>query len=172
MNKDQKTNLVSFIKEEILKEDNFIAIVHYRGINDKDLYNIRVSLKSRNANLKIIKNSLVKVAIKDTPYETLGEYLKGPSAIAYADEPVGLSKTITEFAKENEHLKIQVGFLNNNILKENDIQNLSKLGSLEEVRASFVGLLQAAPAGFLQILKAPATNIVTILDNYASKQGN
>src|SRR5690606_30826311 len=112
-----------------------------RGLSDKQLFDFRSSLKSKGVKLKIIKNTLTKVAIKGSDLEILSQYLTGPIAICYTNDIVSLAKTVVETAKENDALKIQVGYLNKAILSKDAIDSLSKLGSLEEVRSSFIGLL-------------------------------
>jgi large subunit ribosomal protein L10 len=170
MNKTQKADLVAVMKESLSKS-NFIVLLHYRGLSDKQLFDFRVSLKSQGVSLKILKNTLAKVAIKDSDLEVLSPYLSGPTAIAYANEPVSLAKTAVEFSKHNKALKIQVGYLDKSILSIDAIDSLSKLGSLEDVRSSFLGVLQGAQSQFVRVLNAPASSVVSVLNNYAqSKQ--
>jgi large subunit ribosomal protein L10 len=143
MKRQEKASLVDTLKEG-LTASSCVAVLHYRGLTDKQLYDFRVALKDRNVKLKIAKNTLIKVAIKGSDLEILSPYLKGPTAIVYANDPVSLAKVVSDTAKGNESLKIQAGYLNKSILSKDAIDNLSKLGSLEEVRASFVGTLTAA----------------------------
>ncbi len=167
MNKGQKSELVAKLKEDLL-DSNFIAIIYYRGMNDKQLYNMRVALKSNNCFMKIAKNTLVKVAIKDTDLEILSPELTGPNAILYSKDPVALAKVLTDVAKEVEALKIRIGYLNKSIINVGAISNLAKLGSMEEVRASFVGVIQSAQSNFVRILNAPSSGLASLLKNYAA----
>jgi large subunit ribosomal protein L10 len=105
--------------------------------------------------MKIAKNTLVKVAIKKTDLELLTEHLCGPTAILYSQDPVALSKVVVDTARQNEHLKIKAGFFNKAIVNESTIRDMAKLGSIEEVRASFIGLLSAKQANFVRLLTAP-----------------
>ena len=70
MNKNQKSALVSSLKDK-LTNSLFVAVVHYRGMSDKQLYDMRIALKSKSCDMKIAKNTLIKVAIKDTDLEIL-----------------------------------------------------------------------------------------------------
>ncbi|MFT6258888.1 MAG: large subunit ribosomal protein L10 [Rickettsiales bacterium] len=170
MNRIEKTNLVASMRESLMKS-NIVLLLHYRGLSDKQLYDFRVELKSKGVNLKIIKNTLAKVAIKDSELEILSEYLSGPTAICYSDDVVSLTKIAVETSKLNKDLKIQVGYLNKSILSKDAIDSLSKLGSLEEVRSSFLSVLQGSQSKFVRVLNAPASAIVAVISNYAdSKQ--
>ena len=169
MNRDQKVKLISDIKENLLNSP-LVVLVHYRGLSDNELYDLRKDLKAKNANLKIAKNTLIKIAIADTDLSILEPHLNGPTAIAYANDPVALAKVVFDTSKSSEHLKIQVGYLNKEILPRNAIGSLSKLGSLEEVRASFVGTIKAAQSSFVRVLGASPSGMVSLLSNYASSK--
>lgn len=154
MNKDQKSDLVSSLKEK-LTNSACVSIVHYRGMSDKELYTLRTALKEKECNMKIAKNTLVKLAIKGTDLEELTEHLNGPTAVVYSQDPVSLAKTVSDVSKESENLQIKIGYFNKSLVTENAIKNMAKLGSLEEVRASFIGKLKGAQANFVRLLTAP-----------------
>ncbi|MFT6076985.1 MAG: large subunit ribosomal protein L10 [Myxococcota bacterium] len=169
MNRIEKADLVASMREDLTKS-NIVLLLHYRGLSDKQLFDFRVELKSKGVKLKIIKNTLAKVAIKDSELEVLTPYLSGPTAICYSDDIVSLAKIAVETAKVNEALKIQIGYLDKSILSKDAIDSLSKLGSLEEVRSSFLSVLQGSQSKFVRVLNAPASGIVAVLSNYAASK--
>lgn len=161
MNKTQKADLVSSLKDKLVSSA-FISIVHYRGMSDKQLYDLRIALKSKNCHMKIAKNTLVKVAIKGTDLETLAPHLNGPTAILYSQDPVALSKALSDMVKKVELLKIKIGYFNKLLITEAAIKDMAKLGSLEEVRSSFLGVLKGAQSHFVRILSAPEKGLATL----------
>lgn len=161
MNKDQKTQLVSLIKDKLNGSDA-VAVVHYRGMSDEQLYQMRTALKLKGCGIKIAKNTLTKIAVKGTDFESLTPHLVGPTAIIYSQDIVALSKVISDFSKKFEVLKIKVGIFNKSLIDENKIKELAKLGSLEEVRASFIGVLKGAQSNFVRILSAPEKGLATL----------
>jgi len=161
MNRNQKSNLVSSLKSTLIGSA-FVAVIHYRGMTDKQLYDLRVSLKSKGCNIKISKNTLVKVAIKGTELEALTEYLVGPVAVLYSQDPVALAKVISDTAKKVEVVKILTGFFNKTLMSEITIKEMAKLGSLDEVRSSFIGLLKATQSKFVRVLNAPKDGLATL----------
>ncbi len=169
MNREQKVQLVSAIKQDLL-DSELVVLLHYRGLSDSQLYGFRRNLKENEANLRVAKNTLIKVAIKDTDLEVLEPHLNGPIAIAYSKNPVALAKIVTETSKSNELLEIQVGYLNKEILPKDAIGSLSKLGSLEEVRASFIGVIKGTQSNFVRVLGATPSGMVSLLNNYASSK--
>ncbi|MBM3579998.1 MAG: 50S ribosomal protein L10 [Alphaproteobacteria bacterium] len=154
MNREEKSQLVASLQSNLVGSA-FVAVIHYRGMSDKQLYDLRVALKSRGCNMKIAKNTLVKVALKQTELEVLTPHLSGPTAVLYSQDPVALAKVISDMAKQVEFLKIKIAFFNKSLMDEVAIKDLAKLGSIEEVRASFLGLLSAKQANFVRLLTAP-----------------
>jgi len=161
MDKNQKAQLVSLIKEKVT-QSSAVAIVHYRGMSDEQLYQMRTTLKSKGCGIKIAKNTLMKIAIKGTDFEVLNSHLSGPTALVYSQDVVALSKVISDFSKKADVLKIKVGVFNKSLITEDKIRELAKLGSLEEVRASFIGVLKGAQSNFVRILSAPEKGLATL----------
>lgn len=161
MDRSQKEQLVSSLKEQ-LTSNAFVAVIYYRGMTDKELYDMRVQLKNKDCSMKIAKNTLVKIAVKDTDLEKLTPHLSGPTAILYSQDVVALSKVIHDFSKQVEALEIVTGHFNNELVDETAIKNMAKLGSLDDVRASFIGVLKGAQSNFVRILAAPEQGLAEL----------
>jgi large subunit ribosomal protein L10 len=153
MNKNQKSELVSTIRTKLVNNP-FIVIIHYRGMTDKQMYDMRVLLKQKDCNIKVAKNTLVKVALKDTELESLLPYLNGPTALVYSQDIVSLSKVLSEVSKQVQSLEIKVGYFNKSIISEIAIKEMAKLGSLNEVRSSFISIINGAQSNFVRLLSA------------------
>ena len=164
MDRKEKSNLVSLVKDK-LANNSFIAVVHYRGMSDKELFDMRSSLKEKDCGIKIAKNTLVKIAVKDTEFEPIAPHLVGPTAILYSQDPVALSKVLSDTAKQVESLKIITGFFDNKLVEESTIKSLAKLGSMEDVRASFIGRLKAVQSNFVRIVNAPNEGLASSFSN-------
>ncbi len=161
MNKNQKSDLVTTLKNK-LTSSAFVAVIHYRGMTDKQLYDMRVALKAKDCNIKIAKNTLVKVALKGTDLEVLTPHLSGPTAILYSQDVVALSKVLSDTSKQIDILKIKIGYFNKSLIAESAIKEMAKLGSLNDVRASFIGVLKGAQSNFVRILSAPEKGLATL----------
>lgn len=161
MDRNQKELLVTSLKEN-LTASAFVAVIYYRGMTDKELYDMRVQLKSKECSMKIAKNTLVKIAVKDTELEKITPHLSGPTAILYSQDVVALSKIIYDFSKQVKALEIVTGHYNNELVDESAINSMAKLGSLDDVRASFVGLLKGAQSNFVRILTAPEQGLAEL----------
>lgn len=169
INKNLKKELVQSLKD-ILSNNPFVVLVEYKGLTAKGITDFRNLLKSRNANVKIFKNTLSKIAVKDTVYDPLTEYFKDQVAISYSDDCVGLSNALIKFTKDNEAVKIKIGFLEDKVVDLKTIKSLSALGSLEDVRAAFLRKLSAPASNLARLLQAPSSKLLTIMKNYASSK--
>lgn len=158
MHRTEKTELVSFV-EGLVSEKKAVVLMHYRGLSAAQMSTLRMNLKDSDANLKIVKNTLTKRAIGETAYESLAEHLTGPVAISYSEDPVSLSKALADFAKENEALDILAGCMDGDVYTIDKIKALASLGSKDEVRAKFIGLLSAAQSGFVRLLDAKVNDM-------------
>jgi large subunit ribosomal protein L10 len=87
MNKSQKSDTILLLKKS-LTENSSILIVHYRGMNCKQIHDMRVILKKNHCDIKIVKNTLAKIAVKNTNLEALVPYFNGPTAIAHSQDIV------------------------------------------------------------------------------------
>lgn len=159
---------------ESLKEDfsnsSYIALVDYSGLNADAILKLRRDLKQKKVNVRISKNTLSRIAVEGTSFESLKDLFVGPIAISYGNDPVAISKVLVDFETENEALEIKAACLNGAVVTKADMVNLSKLGSLEEVRAGFVGTLNAAGSKLARLLNAPASGLAALFNNYASSK--
>lgn len=148
-----------------------VIVSHYKGITVAQADELRGKARAAGATYKVTKNRLTKLALAGTAYEQLGELFTGPTAVAYAnDDPVSVSKALTEFAKKNESFVILGGALGSVPLKPKDIEALALLPSLDEVRAKLVGLLNAPATRIAGVLQAPGGQVARVIGAHA-RQG-
>lgn len=166
MNREEKQAAVAQIKEQVF-ESEAIVITHYAGLTVDEITTLRADMREKGAFFKVVKNSLAKIALKDTPYETLSELFTGPVAVAFSSDPVAAAKGVAEFSKENEKLVIIGGGLNGELLDVSRVQALAKLPSLDELRAKIVGMLNTPATRVATVVQAPAGQVARVLNAYA-----
>ncbi len=164
MKKEQKTTSIDLAKK-IFADNPVIVLMGYKKLDAKGMSSLRKVLKSKGANLKILKNTLVKRAIVDSEIKSLIENFKDQIAISYSKDAVSLSNALITFSKDNEAVDIKIGFMDGKVLELDTIKSLSSLGSMEEVRAKFIGLLKAPGSQLARVLSAYKTK----LDENAAK---
>lgn len=153
----------------IYKESPSVIITHYHGLTVSQVSSLRELLKSKEAGFKVVKNTLAKIAANQTGLDNIANLFAGPTAIAHSKEPVEMAKLVVNFAKANDNLKIIGGIVDNHVLDEHSIKELSKLPPLNELRGKIVGLLQAPATKVVGVLQAPSSSVARVIQAHASK---
>lgn len=154
-----------------LKNSNALFIVKYSGLSSPDLSSLRQNLKTSNARLFVVKNSVARRALKSAGLEDLLKSVEGPCGLVFVkDEPVGTSKALCNFLKEHEPLKLEIGLLNNKVLEKKDIEALAKLPSREVLRAQVVMALNSPISGIVITLNQILTKFVICIDRIKEKR--
>ncbi|MCB2067719.1 MAG: 50S ribosomal protein L10, partial [Erythrobacter sp.] len=118
---------------------------------------------------KVAKNRLAKLAVQDTEYAGLGEYLTGPTGLAWSVDPVAAAKAAVDFAKSNDKLEIVGGSMGAQVLDEAGIKALASMPSLDELRGKIVGLVNAPATKVVRTIAEPAGMLARVVGAYAAK---
>ena len=161
MKKTEKVNYINNLKKD-LEANNALMVYHYIGLNVKQLDELRNKMREAGALVKVTKNRITKLAIKDTPVKDLEKFFIGPTATALSSDPITTAKILTKFSKTNNKLKIIAGFMDGKVLDEKEVSIIATLPSLEEARAKIVGILTSPAQKLLSILLAPGSKIANL----------
>jgi large subunit ribosomal protein L10 len=168
MNRAEKKALIESVNTKF-KQADIALVVHNKGLTVAEMNQLRLKMREAGAEFKVSKNRLTKLAAKDTKFEQIADLLKGPAAIATSVDPVAVSKGIVDFAKNNEKLVIIGGAYGDQKLSVKDIEALSKLPSLDELRAKIVGMLKTPATRIAGVLQAPGGQIARVIAAHANK---
>ena len=168
MNREQKESFVQNLKS-IIADNSLVLVFHYRGMSMTDMTDLRVQSFNSGCNIKVTKNRLTKLALEGSDKAALSEFFDGPTAIAYSSDPVQLTKLLTNFAKNNSNLVILGGIMDNEILSVEKIEILSKLPSLEEIRAQLIGLISSPAQKIASVLTVPSGDLARVFNAYSNK---
>jgi large subunit ribosomal protein L10 len=130
---------------------------------------LRAKMREAGATYQVAKNRLAKIALKDTDYAGIEEYLSGPTALAYSEDPVAAAKAVVEFAKTNDRLEVVGGSMGSQVLDEAGVRSLASMPSLDELRGKLVGLVNAPATKIAQVVNAPANKLARVFGAYAAK---
>lgn len=155
--------------EELYKNSGSLVFAHYHGLTVSQITALRNVLRSRGAGLKVVKNTLSKIACKNINLSCDEKMFTGPVAVAYSEDQVAAAKAVVEFAKANDDLKVLCGVFNNDVISESEVRAIAQLPSLEELRGKIVGLLQAPATKVVGIVQAPAGKVARVIGAYAAK---
>ncbi|MCI5604039.1 MAG: 50S ribosomal protein L10 [Clostridia bacterium] len=155
---------------ETLKSAQTGVLVDYRGLNVEEDTELRNKLRAANVKYFVIKNTLLRLASKETGLEGLDEALHGPTAIAVSSEDaVAPAKVLADFAKENEKLEIKAGFMDGAVMSLDEIKKLAATPNRETLIAKMMGSLNAPISNLARLLATIADGGEEIADLIAKK---
>ena len=164
-------------KEQLVVELNqtfadatLVVVTHQSGLTVTESTDLRRRMREAGASYKVTKNRLVKLALVGTPYEAIADLFEGPTAIAYSADPVAAARVAVNFSKENDKLVVIGGAMSENRLDEAGVKALATLPSLDELRSSLIGLLNAPATKIAGVLQAPAGQLARVLSAHAEQE--
>jgi len=165
-----KEQIVSELQGK-LKEAKLGVLTSFSGMNVVKMEALRNALRKSNAELKVVKNTLLGIASKETDFSVLADHFKWPVAVVLSHkDPVGPTKVLVEFAKKNPELEIKVGVLDGKLLTKSDIGALAELPSREVLLGKLVSVMAAVPTSFVTVLSGVPRNFVQVLNAYCDKK--
>jgi large subunit ribosomal protein L10 len=164
MDKAGKEEILGEIKEAFANVQS-IVLADYRGITVPVVTAIRDDFRKAGCHYRVLKNSLVKIAVKGSKMEPMTVHLAGPTAVIWSDEsPQTPAKVALKWAKDEPKFKIKGGYFDGQALDAAGIQSLATMPGKDELRASLLMTFLAAPTDFVRLLAAAPSNYVYLLD--------
>ena len=169
MDKQSKKNIVKDLRDSF-QNSSGVVVTHYLGLNSAELTDLRSQVKAVGSRFCVAKNSLAKLASQSTDFETLNGFFTGPTALIFSEDALAGIKVIKKFSDKNEKLQFITASFDNKVIEFKEFETLSKLPSLEELRAKIVGYITAPHQQLISVLNAPATETVGVIENYSKKK--
>jgi len=170
MPKQNKIDAVAEITADMKAADVYY-FVDYRGLTFAEATDLRARLRKVDADLKVVKNTLGKIAAANAGVEGLDELLAGPTAIAYVrGDPAKTAKTIQDFIKEKKKSAIRGGKLQRSVLTGQQVETLAALPAREVLIAQLVGAIASPLQGLANVLNGPIRGLVVVLAQVQEKQ--
>jgi large subunit ribosomal protein L10 len=140
-----------------------IVLAEYRGLEVGSMTELRRRARRSGVYLRVLKNTLARRAVKDTPFAKLADIMVGPLVYGISSDPVAPAKVMNEFAKGNEKLVIRAGAVPNAVISAREVMALAALPSREELLAKLMGTMQAPIAKFVRTLNEVPSKFVRAL---------
>lgn len=156
---------------EVLKNAQTGVLVDYRGLTVEEDTDLRNKLRQANVKYFVVKNTLLRLAAKETGLDALDEILHGPTALAVSSEDaVAPAKVIADFAKENDKLELKSGFMDGAVMSLDELKVLAATPNMETLIAKMMGSLNAPISNLTRLLATIADGGEEISDLIAKKQ--
>ncbi len=166
MDRAAKRELVATLND-VFSNTSVVVVAHYKGLTVADMQKLRAQMKQAGATVKVAKNRLAKIALEGTDVASIQDLMKGPTLVAYSNDPVAAPKVAVDFAKGNEKLVILGGAMGRTSLNVDGVRALATMPSLDELRARIVGLVNAPATKIAQVVNAPAAKLARVFGAYA-----
>jgi large subunit ribosomal protein L10 len=171
MNKNDKIDSIDDLKLSFSKA-SAVVFADYKGVTSEEMNALRKIARTKNVKISIVKNNLVRVALKGTPKEKAVEGLAGPTAAAFAfGDAVEMAKTMADFAKKVEAFTLKDGFLGDVKMSEAEIKQLATLPSKEVLVSQLLSVLNGPIRNFVGVLNAVQRDFVYVLKAIEDKKG-
>lgn len=168
MKKIEKNQVVSDLRS-IFESYDFVVVARNTGMTVKSAHTLRRKIRNATAGYLVTKNTLAKIAMVDTNSAELGQFMSGPTSLAYSNDPVALSKVLVEFAKVDGKMEICAAVMQGRLIEKTGVEALASLPPLDMLRASIIAAINASAAKIVGVLKAPASQIVRVLNAHSTK---
>jgi len=170
MPKPEKVASVENVKERLTRAKSVI-VTDYRGLSVAQMTDLRNKLRAEGVEYKIVKNRLAKIALRESGLNTMDDYLKGTTALAFGiKDPVGPAKVLTAYAKDNDKLKVMGGLMDNRLLDVASIGELSQLPSREVLLSRLLGSITSPVQKLAYGLNQTVAKVVYAFDAVARKK--
>lgn len=172
ISRNRKEELISEYVD-LLKQSRAVFLTQYSGLSVKEMQDLRASVRKAEGAFIVTKNTLMLRALEQAGLPSPSEKLVGQLATGFAlNEVPSLAKALTDYMKEDELLSIKFGILGDKLLSAEEIEELAKLPSLDELRGQILGLIQAPARNMAMVLASGVRQVVNVMDAYARSEGS
>jgi large subunit ribosomal protein L10 len=153
----------------VFADTSMVVVTRNQGLTVAEVTDLRRKMRAAGAQFKVAKNRLAVLALDGTRFDSIAPMLKGPTALAWARDPVAVAKVAVDFAKTNEKLVLIGGALGTQTLNADGIKALAELPSLDTLRAGLLGMLATPATRIAGVLQAPAGQLARVFAAYAKR---
>jgi large subunit ribosomal protein L10 len=162
LNLQEKQAVVAEVAKQV-SGAQAIVMVENRGMAVADMTRLRAKARASGVYFRVVKNTLVRRAVAETPFASLADRMVGPLAYGIGPDPVAVAKVLNDFAKGNEKFVITGGAMPGQVMSAKDIAVLAALPSREELIAKLLGTMQAPIVKFVRTLNEVPSRFVRTL---------
>ena len=169
LTKEQKHEQ-SLLLREHLEGVNTLFLLENHGLNVNDVNVLRSEVRKTEATYKVVKNTVVRLAVEGTEMEGITPFLTGPKVLAYTGgDGVALAKVLKDFIKKHPELRFEQAYLEGQILEATEAEKIADMPSRDELLAKLVNLLQSPIRRLAVALNAPVQQFASVLGQIAEQ---
>jgi large subunit ribosomal protein L10 len=159
-----KADTVESLRRAIAEQRGAV-VAEFKGLTVAEVTSLRRKLREVDADFRVVKNTLIRLAAKDSDFAQISDLFKGPTAVAFSHgDPVGMAKALKTFAQVTPKVTLKGGFLDGRGLTAAEVSALAEVPSREVLLARLAGSLQSPIAGLVRVLAGPQSKLVYALE--------
>lgn len=167
----EKASIVTELSEA-LKRSTFVLVTDYRGMKVSSFSELRTRLTPARAEVHVVKNSFLKLAMADSGFPEVADQLAGQTAVVTGEADVApVAKIFKSFANEFKLAALRVGFVDRAVLSTAELETLADLPSREILQAQLLGLLLSPATRLVRLFNEPGAALARLLTAKAEKEG-
>jgi large subunit ribosomal protein L10 len=164
----EKRELITSLQASLATAGS-IVVARNAGLTVAEMESLRRQMKSAGGQVKVAKNRLAKLALKETDNADMSALFTGPVVIAFAKDPMTAPKVAANFADKNQKFVVLGGAMGKTGLDANNVKALATMPSLDQLRATLAGMLKQPATRIASVVQAPGGNIARVLAAHADK---
>jgi len=165
-----KTDTVEALRRTIDAQKGTV-VAEFTGLTVAEMTSLRKKLRDVGAEFKVVKNTMIKLAAKDTDFGKLEEFFTGPTALAVTHgDPVALAKAMKDFVAGSQKIRLKAGILEGKVLGVKDVESLAEVPPREVLLSRLAGGLMSPVTRLVRALSDPQRKLVYALHSIHEKQ--
>lgn len=170
LKRSQKEDIVEKLRQKF-DSSNLIVISENKGLDVSAITELRKKVREVDAEFKVVKNTLLRLAAKGNDANVVVDFFKGPSAVMTGKgDPIAPAKALIEFAKNFKKLNVKAGVLDGKLLSADDIKKLASMPSKEVLLSQLLSVFNAVPTSFVRVLSGVQVNLLNVLNSIKDKK--
>ncbi|MDD5543668.1 MAG: 50S ribosomal protein L10 [Acidobacteriia bacterium] len=170
MNKQEKAQQIQQLRE-VFQSSRNVILASFQGLTVAQDTELRQRIRGTKSKYQVVKNTLAKIAAKDTPAEPLLEKFEGTTAVASnTSDPVALAKVLTQYAKEAPVFTFKSGVVEGRVISLDELKAIADLPSREELLSKLLFVMKAPVQQLASVLQATGRNLAVVLNELAKKK--
>lgn len=170
ISRSRKEELVAHYVD-LLERSDAVFITDYKGMTVKEVEALRTAVREVDGAFHVAKNTLIRVALEQTGNPVPSSLDGGQTGVGFAlGEAPSMAKALAKYAKEQDKFVLRGGLMDSAEMSPEDITNLAELPSLDELRATLLGMLQGPSRNIASVIASGVRQVVNVVDAYSKKE--
>jgi large subunit ribosomal protein L10 len=163
VNRTDKSAVIERLRDALATAPS-VVVADFKGLSVEDTDKLRSQFRQAGVRYEVVKNTLARAAVAETPKQSMNALLKGNSALAYhPEDPSIAAKILRDFTKDTDKIRVRGGWVDGVVIDSAGVLSLASLPGKDELRGRLLSVLQGVPTKFVRTLNAASTTFVQVL---------